>query len=131
MLALNQRSITDCVSRDRRFSLANYGDYIHFDVATIDLPEGVTASAPKLGRSERLDVAIGGSWILTVHDGSPQFLQDFRNQDRGETLIGGLTPAALAAALLDWHLGVYLRALEDVEAFADRVDLRMLSARTV
>lgn len=131
MLALHPRSVSECISGDRRFSLVNYGDYVHFDVATIDLSEGGKASAPKLGRSERLDVAIGGGWILTVHDGPLQFLEDFRDQDRGETLIGALTAASLAASLLDWHLAVYLKALEDVEAFADRVDLRMLSGRTV
>lgn len=131
LLALNPRSIADCLSGSRQFSLINYGDYLHFDVATINLREGGKGSAPMLGRSERLDVAIGGGWILTVHDGPLQFLQDFRDQDRGETQIGGLTAAALAASLLDWHLAAYLTALEDVEAFADRADLRMLSARVV
>ncbi len=74
---------------------------------------------------------IGRGWIVTAHEHPLRFLQEFRDQDRGETLIGALTSASLAASLLDWHLTAYLTALEDVEAFADRVDLRLLSASTV
>lgn len=69
--------------------------------------------------------------MLTAHEPPVSFIKEFRDQHRGETLIGALTPAALAASLLDWHLGAYLVALEDVESFADRIDVRMLSASTV
>jgi magnesium transporter len=37
----------------------------------------------------------------------------------------------LAASLLDWHLAAYLTALDEIESFADRLDVRMLSARSV
>ncbi len=115
----------------RTFGLANYGDYVHFDVAAIEPREGAATGAVKPNRSIRLDMAMGQGWLLSVHDKPIGFLDAFRDQDRGETRIGGLTPASLAAALLDWHLTAYLSALEDVEAFADRVDVRMLSASTV
>lgn len=69
--------------------------------------------------------------MLTAHEPPVSFIEEFRDQDRGETRIGALTPAALAVSLLDWHLGVYLMALEEVESFADRIDVRMLSASTI
>ncbi|THD63907.1 CorA family divalent cation transporter [Phenylobacterium sp.] len=130
LLDLKPRSVSDLVESGRRFSLANYGAYIQFDVATLESREA-TAGAPSVIRSQRLDVALGQGWVLTAHENPLRFLEEFRDQDRGETLIGGLTSAALAASLLDWHLATYLAALEVVEAFADRVDLRMLSSSRV
>lgn len=130
LLNLKPESRRDLAHAARTFTLANYGDYVHFDVAALHHERGNSASLRPL-RSMRLDIAIGPSWLLTVHEHPLQFLDDFRRQDRGETQIGALSPAALGASLLDWHLGVYLTALEDVEVFADRVDVRMLSAKTV
>ena len=130
-LELKSRSSEALKQGARTFTLANYGDYIHFDVAAIDGKDRSSASSLKLTRSTRLDIAVGATWLLTVHDRPLSFLDDFREQDRGETLIGALTPSALAASLMDWHLETYLGALEDVEAFADRVDVRLLSGSNV
>ena len=130
LLKLRAQSLADLTRSTRTFTLANYGEYIHFDVAALS-HDRAASSAPKPSRSTRLDIVIGPGWLLTAHEPPAPFLKQFRDQDRGETLIGALTPAALAASLLDWHLGVYLAALEDVESFADRIDVRMLSATTV
>ena len=130
LLKLRDESVTDLIHGARTFTLATYGDYIHFDVAAISR-EKSTPGSPRPIRSTRLDITIGPGWLLTAHEPPVAFIQEFRDQDRGETLIGALTPAALAASLLDWHLGVYLAELEDVESFADRIDVRMLSSTTV
>jgi magnesium transporter len=130
LLKLREQSVDDLTRGTRTFKLANYGHYIHFDVAALRHERSASGS-PKPVRTSRLDITIGPGWLLTAHEPPVPFLQEFRDQHRGETLIGTLTPAALAASLLDWHLGVYLAALEDVESFADRVDVRMLSASTV
>jgi Mg2+ and Co2+ transporter CorA len=130
LLKLRVESHADLTRGVRTFKLANYGHYIHFDVAALR-HERAAAGSPRPTRTSRLDIAIGPGWLLTSHEPPVPFLEEFRDQDRGQTLIGSLTPAALAASLLDWHLGVYLAALEDVESFADRVDVRMLSASTV
>jgi magnesium transporter len=130
LLVLKPQVAHDMTQSGRTFTLVNYGDYVHFDVAALHHDRTVTGS-PKPSRSTRLDLAIGPTWLLTVHEQPLPFLESFREQDRGETLIGALTPAALAASLLDWHLAVYLAALEDVEVFADRVDVRMLSSKTI
>jgi magnesium transporter len=130
LLKLRGQSMADLTRGDRTFKLANYGHYIHFDVAALRHERTVSGSS-KPTRTSRLDITIGPGWLLTAHEPPVPFLKEFRDQHRGETLIGALTPAALAASLLDWHLGVYLAALEDVESFADRVDVRMLSSSTV
>ena len=74
-----------------------------------------------------LDFLIGARWIITVHDGELPFLQAFRDQDKGETVTGALTPAALAASLLDWHLSAYFDAVSQLEEFLDRIDEAMLA----
>jgi Mg2+ and Co2+ transporter CorA len=130
LLDLNPHSLSDMSQGGRAFVLANYGTYVHFDVAAIDRDKA-SGSPLKPSRSIRMDMLIGPGWMLTAHEHPLRFLQEFRDQDRGETLIGALTAAGLAASLLDWHLGAYLTALEDVEAFADRVDMRLLSASSV
>ena len=130
LLRLREDSLVGLTGGTRTFKLSNYGHYIHFDVAALR-HERNAAGSPKAARTSRLDIVIGPGWLLTSHEPPVPFLEEFREQDRGQTLIGSLTPAALAASLLDWHLGVYLAALEDVESFADRVDVRMLSASTV
>ena len=56
---------------------------------------------------------MGGRWVVTVHDEELPFLDAFREQDKGETLIGALSPAALVASLLDWHLTTYFEADRD------------------
>jgi magnesium transporter len=130
LLDLKAQSVRDLGVGGRSFTLANYGDYVHFDVAAIDADR--TPAAPsKLPRTIRLDVVIGPGWLLTAHEQPLRFLEDFRDQDRGETLIGSLTAAALTASLLDWHLAAYLAALAEVETLADRLDVRMLSTRSV
>lgn len=131
LLGLKPRSLADIAEGARRFQLANYGSYIHFDVATVETRDSGAAGSPTPIRSHRLDVAMGEGWVLTAHEHPVGFLEEFREQDRGETVIGGLTPSELAASLLDWHLAAYLAALEDIETFADRVDLRMLSSSRV
>ena len=86
---------------------------------------------PRHGRraSERLDFLIGQKWLLTVRDGDVAFLARFREQDKAETLTGNLTPAALAASLLDWHLEDYNRALSEIEASIDKIDEDVLQSK--
>jgi Mg2+ and Co2+ transporter CorA len=73
-----------------------------------------------------LEFLVGARWILTVHEGELPFLQAFRDQDKGETLIGALSPQALTASLLDWHLSDYFEAVTELEGFLDRLDEAML-----
>lgn len=68
-------------------------------------------------------------WLLTVRDGDIPYFEEFREQDNGETLSGQLTPAALAAALLDWHLEDYQAEITDIQSNVDKIDQDVLLAR--
>jgi magnesium transporter len=60
--------------------------------------------------------------VLTIHQNEIDAFARFREQDRGETQIGALTGAVLCAALLDWHLASYFKAIEALERSVDRFD---------
>jgi Mg2+ and Co2+ transporter CorA len=108
--------------------LDNYGDYFQFDVmALCNGGEGSAERALAERRAVHLEFLVGPRWIITVHDEDIPFLRAFRDQDKGETLIGAMSPPALVASLLDWHLTAHFDALADLEAFADRLDEAMLT----
>jgi Mg2+ and Co2+ transporter CorA len=78
----------------------------------------------------RVDFIVGKGWLVTVHDEPVQFLNRFREQDKAETVIGLLTPQALAASLLDWHLGAFFEEVSRIEATVDRLDEKVLREAT-
>ena len=109
------------------FSLDNYGSYFHCDVPAVVRQPKDAAGLPRTAMRARVDFIVAAQWLITVHAEDLAFLQQFRDQDKGETLIGALTGPQVAASLLDWHLEAYLGALEDVEAFVDGLDARILA----
>ena len=117
--------------------LDNYGNYFQFnliaspgaaardgdDVSPVDSEE---ENKPRKWERSRLDFVIGKRWLLTVHDEDLKFLRSFREQDKAETEIGGLSPQALAASLLDWHLETFFEEVARIELHVDRLDERIL-----
>ncbi len=101
--------------------LQRFADHFHFAVIL----------APQHGEpgDRRLDFLIGKTWLLTVRDGDVPFLAEFRDRDRAETEIGRLSPATLAASLLDWHLEAYFDAMSQIEAAVDSLDEASLTER--
>ena len=96
-------------------------NYEHFFQLSVPLPP---RSAIK---GARLDFIVGEKWLMTVRDGDVPFLAEFRKQDRGESFRGKLTPGALAASLLDWHLEEYQFELNDIQQQVDTIDANILS----
>jgi Mg2+ and Co2+ transporter CorA len=109
--------------------LNRHGEYFHcalWAIADREPPGDRPAEPPEL-KAVRLDLLIGKNWLVTAADEEIAFLADFRDEDRGETLLGVLSSASLAAALLDLHLTRFLSALEEVEGFVDSLDMKILS----
>jgi magnesium transporter len=131
LLKLDPQSANELRSAHRTFELNNYGVYFQFDVLTIAVQNGGKIEAPRVPNVLKIDFIVGKQWLVTVNDEELQFLQAFRDQDRGETLIGNLSPASLAAALLDWHLNGFLTAMERLESFVDALDLQMLARKSI
>ena len=120
-------AIWNSTLRDRRYSkVENYGDYFHLPLLAI-LPLKTDAERLALPKTVPFSMVVGKLWLLTMHDKELPYLVQFRDQDRADTLIGKLSSAALASSLLDWHLSTYLDAVERVEVFCDKIDLKILS----
>jgi magnesium transporter len=125
---LDRGSVRELLNPQEAPYLDNYGEYFQFDV--IGLSRGENGNGDRALTKWlpiHLDFLVGPRWIITVHDGELPFLQAFRDQGKGETVIGALTPPALAASLLDWHLSAYFEAVSELEEFLDRLDEAMLA----
>jgi magnesium transporter len=116
----------------------NFGDYIRFVIniapatahpedadAEVDILSNLGPSA----QAQRVMFIVGPKWLVTVHVEDIGFLRQFREQDRGETMIGALSPAGLAASLLDWALGDYFDAVSIITSDVDKLDERVLRER--
>ena len=90
----------------------------------------VTALVPDRGSDEHalvaVDCVVGERWVLTVHDRPLAVLDAFRERAAGSGDTGRLDGTEFVATLLDWVLGEYARAFEDVEAGLEELDLRAL-----
>ena len=104
----------------------NYGAYTHFSVDTA--PTRLSDSAPRsVERGPRVDFLISAKWLLTVHEGEIAFIEDFRTEDRPETMIGALTTHDFAASLLDAHLEAFFEEVARIEDMVDKLDEQALT----
>lgn len=113
--------------------LDNYGGYFQFTLYAEPLAASAaerTDDAParrSYGEGAvKLDIIVGDRWLVTVHDGPVKFLDDYRAQDKAETMLGAMSAQALAASLLDWFLESYFDAVADLEADVDRLEDEVL-----
>jgi len=120
-----------------RPQLENYRDYVRFSVNSAPSPEyrsdgreyvnpGEEKSGNGVPGSVCVDFVVSERWLVTVHDRDVPCLQRFREQDKADTLTGLLSGQALAASLLDWHLGEYFQEVSRIEEAVDRLDERVL-----
>lgn len=131
LFGLHPRLLADLKHPKRQIALNNYGDYFELDVVTIPGHPAIAGNkSPNLTKA-KLHFIVGRLWLITVHTEEIAFLSEFREQDRGETLIGALSPASLTASLLDWHLSAYLGVMESFEVFVDGLDVKMLADKSV
>jgi len=73
---------------------------------------------------------LGDQWLVTVHKGAVAYFEEFRDRDRGESLLGRLTPLALAGSLIDWHLEEFHQEVEQIQRRLDELDSQILHQRS-
>ena len=114
----------------------NFGEFICFAVDTPPRARFLESDANDDEQCRpaqeacRVIFYVSESWLVTVHDTEVDFISDFREQDKGETLIGLLTPSALTSTLLDWYLGDFFDAVSLIAEAADALDERVLRETT-
>lgn len=81
------------------------------------------------GEPVRVDCLIGERWVITVHEEPIAVLDAFRERASGSGTTGSLDGPTFLATLLEWVLGEYVAAFEDVEASLEEIDVRALEGR--
>ena len=72
---------------------------------------------------------VAETWLMTLSDPRPDFMDRFVETDRGETLKGRMTPSALAAALLSEHMAGYRTEIAGLDKAVDTLDDTIMRAR--
>lgn len=118
ILSIDEETLKALLMDKARTQLTQFDGYFTFSA---QLP-------PKTGRQDaRLDFVIAQTWLLTVRDCEIPYLAAFRDQDRAEAYHGHLTPAALAASLLDRHLDSFQLEIADIQHAIDKIDNDILT----
>jgi magnesium transporter len=81
------------------------------------------------GDLEVIDCIVGERWVVTVHDRPVALLDDFRERASGSGATGRLDGPGFLATLLEWVLGEYSAAFEEVESKLEETDVRALEGR--
>jgi magnesium transporter len=71
---------------------------------------------------------VGPNWMLTAHDADITVIDEFRETASGEGELGKLDAPSFLATLLEWVVGSYLRAFDEIEAELEKFDVDALSS---
>jgi magnesium transporter len=99
----------------------DYGRYLH-----------LTTYAPREddeGKLHALECVVGANWVVTAHDLPIPVLDDFAARASGSGDTGSLDGPGFLAALLEWVLGSYTRAFEQIEQDLEDFDVQAMRGR--
>ena len=75
-----------------------------------------------------IDCFVGPNWLLTAHSAEVAVIDEFRETASGEGELGTLDAPSFLSALLEWVVGSYLRAFDEIEAELEKFDVEALTA---
>jgi len=75
-----------------------------------------------------VDCFVGRNWLLTIHGADVAIIDDFRETASGDGELGALDAPSFLADLLEWVVGSYLRAFDEIEAELEDFDIDALTA---
>lgn len=101
-------------------TLEKYDDFFCFSVDSVG---GDEKSSPA---RHKIDYIVGKNFVVTVSTGEPKYFRDYRNREKGDSMIGKLDAESLVASLLDQNIVTYFRALNALEGRIDKVDEKIL-----
>ncbi len=74
-----------------------------------------------------LHCLVGPNWVVTLHKGELDLVDEFNKPFHGETRLGDLDGPAFLSLVLDWQLSGYLKIIEGVQGDIDQLDEELLS----
>ena len=73
-----------------------------------------------------LHCLVGANWIVTLHQGGLDLVDEFNEPFHGDTLLGELDGPSFLSMVLDWQLGGYFSVIEELQTDIDRLDEELL-----
>lgn len=110
--------------RRSRPKLSNYGHRFRLTAMAVALPRPDQKVVPHW-----LTLVAGANYVVSVHEGGVDFVEELREREKGDTGIGALSSESFVASLLDWLLNTYFQALELVVREIDTVEVAILGER--
>jgi len=108
---------------DGNARLRNFGDWFLAEAVAVEHQGELRFG----GRG--LAIACGHNFVLSLHRGPIDFLDELRDRERADTRIGTLSAESFTASLLGWLVDSYLQAVTDFEAAVDRLEVSVLASR--
>jgi len=105
-------------SSEGRAVFHDYGRYMHMTTYSPCEEEGEDLTA--------LECVVGKNWVITAHDRPLAVLQEFADRVSGSGDTGELDGPAFLATLLEWVLGAYSAAFEEVEQRLEEFDVKAM-----
>jgi len=108
---------------DGNARLRNFGDWFLAEAVAVEHQGELRF------RGRGLAIACGHNFVLSLHRGPIDFLDELRDRERADTRIGTLSAESFTASLLGWLVDSYLQAVTDFEAAVDRLEVSVLASR--
>jgi magnesium transporter len=74
-----------------------------------------------------LHCLVGPNWVVTLHQGQLDLVDEFNKPFPGETRLGDLDGPAFLSLVLDWQISGYFKIIEGVQGDIDHLDEDLLS----
>jgi len=74
-----------------------------------------------------LHCLVGPKWVVTLHQGELDLVDEFNKPFHGETRLGDLDGPAFLSLVLDWQISGYFKIIEGVQGDIDQLDEDLLS----
>jgi magnesium transporter len=75
---------------------------------------------------EQLDLAAGGTWVITAHESENQTINEFQRRLETSRRVGALDGGSFVAFLLDWLFTDYMATIAAIDREIDDLDVSIL-----
>jgi magnesium transporter len=116
---LSPESIDEALSRPAGTQVARHEHYVHFVVSGCELVQGGLTL-------QRVDCALAGHFLLTLHRGPVQFLESARKSYRHDFTRFARTPSFLVYELWDQLVETYLGVQHALEGRVELVQAQLM-----
>jgi magnesium transporter len=74
-----------------------------------------------------LHCLVGPNWVVTLHKGELDLVDEFNKPFHGETRLGDLNGPTFLSLVLDWQISGYFGVIESLQAEIDQLDEELLT----